>query len=486
VSDQEKRPPPIGRRPFLRISALAGTSLFARVLSAASPSPIDGDAAAPVVIVGAGMAGLHAATLLRRAGRGVLVLEARSSIGGRVQTIRRPFGADLFGEAGPIRIASLHTTVLDLVREHGLDLVPFSSANGAEVLTRGRRTVRADARGRTDALFALRADERGFTQGALIKKYVGDLPASLTAIDPSPATYASWEPLDRMTWPAWLAARGASPGAIRLMTIGGDSHALSALYVLRQYALLQGNQAYYKISGGMDLLPRRMAAALGDVVRCNAAVVRIDQSTDPIRVDYLEQDVLKRVSASRVIVTTPFSTLRDVDIRPALSSAKQHAIRTVPYFPATRLLLETRSRFWHRAGLSGYARTDQPAEIWDAAYDIPVAAGLLAATIGGETASRFLGLSAEVALARGRALASVPFPGLSSGFRRGIVHQWSLERWSRGAFAVFHPGQMTGMMPDIVRPEGRIHFAGEHTSAWMGWMEGALQSGARAVQEVLG
>ncbi|MES1256138.1 MAG: FAD-dependent oxidoreductase, partial [Acidobacteriota bacterium] len=470
-------------RPFLRIGALAGASLFARTLSA---SPLDAATSPPVVIVGAGLAGLHAAMLLRRAGRGVLVLEARPTVGGRVQTIRRPFGDDLFGEAGPIRIASLHTTVLGLVGEHGLDLVPFSSANGAEVLTHGRRTVRADARARTDALFGLRADERGLTQGALIKKYVGELAASLTTLDPSPATYASWEPLDRVTWPAWLAARGASPGAIRLMTIGGDSRALSALYVLRQYALLQGNQAYYKIGGGMDLLPRRMAAALGDIVRCNVPVVRIDQSTDPIRVDYLEQDALTSVSASRVIVTTPLSTLRDVDIRPALSSAKQHAVRTLPYFAAARVLLETRSRFWHRSGLSGYARTDQPAEIWDAAYDIPVAAGLLAATIGGVTASRFLALPPEAALARGRALAAVPFPGLPTEFRRGVVHQWGLERWSRGAFAVFHPGQMTGMMPDIVRPEGRIHFAGEHTSAWMGWMEGALQSGARAVQEVLG
>jgi uncharacterized protein with NAD-binding domain and iron-sulfur cluster len=44
---------------------------------------------------------------------------------------------------------------------------------------------------------------------------------------------------------------------------------------------------------------------------------------------------------------------------------------------------------------------------------------------------------------------------------------------------------MTAMMPEIARPEGRIHFAGEHTSSWMGWMEGALLSGERAAQEVI-
>jgi monoamine oxidase len=41
------------------------------------------------------------------------------------------------------------------------------------------------------------------------------------------------------------------------------------------------------------------------------------------------------------------------------------------------------------------------------------------------------------------------------------------------------------MMPLVSKPEGRLHFAGEHTSSWMGWMEGALESGERAAREVL-
>jgi monoamine oxidase len=41
------------------------------------------------------------------------------------------------------------------------------------------------------------------------------------------------------------------------------------------------------------------------------------------------------------------------------------------------------------------------------------------------------------------------------------------------------------MMPDIARPEEHVHFAGEHTSSWMGWMEGALESGDRAAREIL-
>src|SRR5436190_1002941 len=39
-------------------------------------------------------------------------------------------------------------------------------------------------------------------------------------------------------------------------------------------------------------------------------------------------------------------------------------------------------------------------------------------------------------------------------------------------------------LPHIARPEGRVHFACDHTSSWPGWMNGALQSGNRAAREV--
>jgi monoamine oxidase len=77
------------------------------------------------------------------------------------------------------------------------------------------------------------------------------------------------------------------------------------------------------------------------------------------------------------------------------------------------------------------------------------------------------------------------FPEIRTAFEKGVVHSWPLERWSRGAFVTFRPGQMTAMMPAISQPEHGFHFAGEHTSSWMGWMEGALESGERAAREVL-
>ena len=471
----------LGRRRFLQWSAAVAGPFVART-ALGGPQIGASDSTDPVVVVGAGLAGLHAASFIREAGRRVVVLEARGAPGGRVQTIRAPFEAGQHAEAGPIRIAASHTTVLQLVQAHGLELVPFESSNGAALVTIGKLSVRADALKESRLPLRLRPDEQGLSQGALLERYVGPLAPELAELTPSAVRWARWAPYDRVAWPEWLRARGASDGAVTLMTLGGDSSELSALYVLRQYAMLGGTTQFYKIRGGMDQLPRAMAAALGDVVRYDAAVVAIEQTADAVRVDYAEAGRRQSLRASRVIFAIPFSTLGRIDISPAFSSFRRAAINELPYFPATRVLLQARTRFWHGLGLSGRARTDAPAEMWDCTYDQEGTPGILGATMrdpaGAET-------SPDAALRAGRTVVARAFPGIQSAFTRGVAHSWAREPWSRGAFAVFHPGQMAAMMPDIARPEGRVHFAGEHTAGWMGWMEGALESGERAAREVL-
>ena len=78
------------------------------------------------------------------------------------------------------------------------------------------------------------------------------------------------------------------------------------------------------------------------------------------------------------------------------------------------------------------------------------------------------------------------FPDIERRFQKGLTQNWSDDPWARGGFAIFYPGQMTGWGNAIARAEGRMHFAGEHTSPWQGWMEGALWSADRVFQEILG
>jgi monoamine oxidase len=467
----------VHRRQFLVSALAAPIASLARARRRASPDP--------VAIIGAGLAGLRAAALLQSAGQRVVVLEARATPGGRVRTIRT-FDAGLHAEAGPIRISGAHQRVLRLVREHGLVLMPFASTNGSSLVSAQSLTVRSpDDLARLGAKLGVSAEEAGLSQGALLGRYTADLRDDLADPAPTAESYARWQPYDRLTWPQWLRARGASPGAVTLMTLGGDSSRLSALYVLRQMALLRTSDQFYKIQGGMDQLPRAMARPLGAVVRYQTVVTRLDLTSRGVRVHYLERGAPKALNVSRVILAIPFSTLRRIEVRPPLSREKAGAIAALSYFPAVRFLLQSRSRFWERSGLNGSARTDQPAEIWDCTYDLPAERGVLGATAGGAIGDRVGAMNQPDAVQFGLSLVGRTFSDIRSQFEKGTAIRWALEPWSRGAFAVFEPGQMTSIMPTVAQPEGRLHFAGEHSSPWTGWMEGALESGERAAREVL-
>src|SRR5256714_1232284 len=134
----------VTRRRFLQLSAVAAPTAPSLLQRLARPA--DPRAGNPVVVVGAGLAGLRAADVLRRAGRDVIVLEARERPGGRVLTIRAPFDDGLHAEAGPIRIAGVHQAVVRAAKSFGLTLTPFESSQGQAVIAmQGRGVTVAEA-----------------------------------------------------------------------------------------------------------------------------------------------------------------------------------------------------------------------------------------------------------------------------------------------------------------------------------------------------
>jgi monoamine oxidase len=78
-------------------------------------------------------------------------------------------------------------------------------------------------------------------------------------------------------------------------------------------------------------------------------------------------------------------------------------------------------------------------------------------------------------------------PGSAEAFAGGAwVDLWTRDPWTGGSYAAFLPGQYTRLWGYTGRPEGRVHFAGEHTSTHsQGYLNGAVESGERAAAEVL-
>lgn len=76
-------------------------------------------------------------------------------------------------------------------------------------------------------------------------------------------------------------------------------------------------------------------------------------------------------------------------------------------------------------------------------------------------------------------------PELADQFEGGVSYSWAADPWQRGAFALHALGQIA-FIDTLAAREGRLHFAGEHTLPWTGWMQGALESARRVVQEING
>ena len=469
----------LARRQFLKLGALA-TAWAARPLRAHAQRPGE-----TVIVVGAGLAGLAAAHRLRETGANVIVLEARAVPGGRVRTVRDPFDNGLYGELGAARIFDTHYYVMHWVNRYGLSLVPFAPAEGETLFVRGAmRVPSVDIVAGDDFIPDVHAHERGASPSVLFNRLLEGVPADLAIPEISPESLAQWEPLDAVTWPDFLRGRGASEDVVALLTLGSNSSAISALYVLRQIMLHRGARAYLKIEGGMDRLPTAMAGDLGDRIRYNCAVTAVAQDALGVRLTCRENGRETMVTGDRVVLTIAFSLLRDVGFDPPLSPQKAQIVENLPYRAVTRFLLQSRTRFWHADGLSGAARTDAPAELWDASAGQPGTQGILSVTTSGAPSVGSVPSVGE-SLEMGTGLAANAFPDITEQFQKGITQNWTADPWSKGAFAVFYPGQMTRWWPHLAAPEGRIHFAGEHVSPWPGWMEGALWSAERVLQEIL-
>ena len=483
----------LNRRDFLRHSLISATglSLFSWNDWAGAQAIRRADVPKKVVIIGAGLAGLAAAYELSGAGHDVTVLEARTRPGGRVFTIRGQFADGLYAEAGATNVSDIHHWTMKYAGLFGVALDPTTAPTGVSVFhVKGKRIV-IKPNTPVDWPVQLRADEQGLTRGQLWNKYVA--PALKEIGDP---WAADWPPapvkkFDDASFAQFLHDRGASPGAISLLRLGladqlGEgADATSALNLLREALPRSLEQKHYVISGGSDTLPRAMAATLDNKIRYGSAVVRIEQDDRGARVIHSQSGTNETITCQYVICAIPFSVLRNVKFSPSVSHAKQQAIDHLGNTSVVRVFLQTRNRFWLGEGLSGSATTDLPfMTAYDKAFYLPATRGLLETYTAGERARKLAAMSADERLTFTVNQIEMVHPAIRTHLEGGSSVCWDNEPWSRGAYAWFRPGEMTSLLPHIASPEGRIHFAGDHTSAAPGWMNGALQSGNRVAREV--
>lgn len=443
-----------------------------------------------VIVMGAGLAGLAAAYELGEAGHDVTVLEARMRPGGRVYTLREPFSEGLYAEAGALFIPSFHDWTMKYVRLFGL---PLDSVRPRSTTTlyyvQGQR-LRPAPDGHVDWPFHLTPEEKSLGMWGMIGKYLGPVLKEMGAASAADWPPASLKKYDEMSFAELLRAQGASIDAMNVLRLnylnlfGDGIESVSALLLLREIALRREGQSY-AVKGGNDLLPKAFAARLSDKIRYGSPVVKIEHDPQSVRVSFLQAGSPQTITADRLVCAIPFSVLRHIEVSPRFSPEKQRAIEELPYTSVARVYLQSRKRFWIEQGLEGNAYTDLPImTVLDSTYNQPGARGILQSYMAGPQARHATAMKEAERISFTLEQMEKVYPGMRENFEGGASKCWDTDEWARGDYAWFKPGQLSSLTPHIARPEGRTHFAGEHASAWPGWMQGALESGHRAAREV--
>lgn len=444
---------------------------------------------ARVVVVGAGMSGLVCADKLVEAGHHVTILEGRSRVGGRIETLRAPFAPGLYGEAGAMRLPRSHHLTMAYVERFGLETIPFTLSNpSCYVHMHGARRRVTEVAANPDVL--------GFED---VPRGRGILELWEDEMDPFRRRLAAqgdeaWPSItaefDGYSTREFLEHCGWKEGAIECFGLLGNLEALmnsAFLEVLRE-EVTDSYRDLLQIRGGMDLLPASFLPRLGSHVRFGARMVALEQTESSVTVHYRTRAGRFAASGDFAILTVPFPVLRHVEVTPAFSRAKAKAIRQLTYDASAKIFLQFRRRFWEEdEGIVGGTTVTDLAirNVFYPEHGQETGRGVvLASYTWSEDAQRWGSLTPEDRIDQALENLTAIHPQAASEFEVGVSRMWHDDEFAGGAFALFDPGQQTLLHETIMEPEGRIYFAGEHTSLSHAWIQGAIESGLRVAAEV--
>jgi monoamine oxidase len=452
---------------------------------------------ADVVVVGAGLAGLTAARAIARAGRSVVVLEARDRVGGR--TWNRPVTGGSYIDAGAEFVGPTQDRIKALAQTVGVETFPTYNSGNNVYWKDGTRLTYA-ASGPT----GIAPPDPAYLPD--IAQIIQKLNTMATEIDVT----APWKAKEAVEWDSetfytWLKANEANPDFMRLAAtatdaiFGQEPRDLSLLYVVfyiaasgnetnqgtfeRNFQTAEGAQQD-RFVGGSQLISLRVAAELGSSVVLNAPVRRIAQTAKGVKVTAKGG----RVSAKLVIVAIPPALAARIEYVPLLPARRDQLTQRAPMGSYAKVDAVYDRPFWRDEGLTGQAvSVNGPVRVTFDSTPTEGSPGVLLGFIGGTDARGWYDLPAEQR--RQTVLDNLVnyFGERARNPFQYVENAWADEAFSRGdPVAGLPPGVLLDFGTALRAPVGRIHWAGTETSDfWVGYMDGAVRSGERAAQEAL-
>jgi monoamine oxidase len=470
-------PDSLTRRDLLRDVVATAAGLL--VSSAAGAAYADRPAASGkrVAVIGAGLAGLSASYELASVGYDVTTIEARSRLGGRVVTLR-DFVPRKTVEGGGEFIGLNHPIWLAYAKRFGLKLLDVTRDYLREtpIILGGRRLSASESR----TLWL----EMQRTLPALNAEA-----AKVNAEEPwkSPDARA----LDLRASASWLAGLNISDLARRGLQAQFEGNSgvppawesfLSLLAHIKGHGLEKfwTDTEVYRCESGNQQLAHKLAEAIGpERVRTGTAVSAVRQRSGTVQVTLADG---KTLEVDDVVLATPPATWGRVSFDPPLPAALAPRMAT-----HVKFLVAVRTRFWKALKVSPESLTDGSVNMtWEATDRqrgdegacLTVFAGSNAADIAREWPPQE---RVEKYLSALEPL----YPGIRTSLQGSRFINWPSDPWTKGSYSCPAPGEIMAIGPLLHKGIDRLHFAGEHTSyAFGGYMEGALQSGARVAKQL--
>lgn len=476
------RPTDQARRDFLRATAAAGASLFLPACASGNRAAANKASKEKVVVIGAGLAGLCAAHELDRWGAEVTVLEASDRIGGRVLTFRDLVSGKVV-EGGGELIGANHTCWLSLADRFKLELSDVGSDEDTSdpIVIGGRKLEFAEAAALWESMNAALNE-----MNALAVQVNADRP---------------WETpnaneLDRKTVAQWideLDADALTRRACWINQASDNGQNPAQMSLLGQLACVKGgglerfwtDTESFRCKGGNDQLAHGLAHSGSFRVRLGMPVSEIDTRRlesggrrAPCLVALADGT---RIECDHVVLAVAPSVWNKIRFAPELpaSLAPQMGV-------TTKYLARVKRRFWRDDELSQYSLSDLAVEqTWDGTDAQAEGEACLIGFSGGPGAEETLSWPASDRDARFQSILQRFYPSYAANFIGARFMDWPRREWTRAGYSFPAPGQVTTIGPILAQGIGRLHFAGEHCCyKFVGYMEGALQSGIAAARNV--
>ncbi|XP_043988544.1 amine oxidase [flavin-containing] [Gambusia affinis] len=445
-----------------------------------------------VVVIGAGISGLSAAKLLKASGLNPVVLEARNRVGGRTFTVRNK--ETKWVDLGGAYIGPTQNRILRLAKEYGIKTY---KVNEQEHLVHYVNGKSYPFKGSFPPMW-----------NPIVYMDFNNLFRTLDEMGQEIPREAPWRAPRALEWDnmtmqqlfnkiCWTSAVRRFATLFVNVNVTSEPHEVSALWFLwyvkqcggtmRIFSTTNGGQER-KFAGGSSQISECMAKELGDRVKLQSPVYRIDQTGEMVVVETVNKETY---TARYVVVATPPALNLKMHFNPELPPLRNQLIYRVPMGCVIKCMVYYKENFWRKKGYCGTMVIEEEGAPIGLTLDDTKPDGTVPAIMGFILARKCRKLADLTKEERLRRICEIYSRVLGSEEALHPVHyeekNWCEEEYSGGCYtAYFPPGTLTQFGRVLREPVGRLYFAGTETaSEWSGYMEGAVQAGERAAREVL-